>query len=95
MLQSDTGIEGTFATVGGQDEPAMDFAPEGATKTIADKYQAEIKGLFKTVPVCPDAENSITVTITKATDSNSKATVATACTDTDTHVVPGTADDGE
>jgi type IV pilus assembly protein PilA len=82
MLQSDSTIAGSFVTEGGQD------APKFGAFTGLDAYQAEIKGLFKTTPVCPDAANKITVTITAAADANAKATVSTACTDTTDHVIP-------
>ena len=84
MLQSDSTIAGTFTTTGGQDAPAW------GTFTGLDAYKTEIEGLFKTVPVCPDAANTITATITAAADASAKATVTTACTDTTDHVVPGT-----
>ena len=83
MLQTDSSIEGTFTTVGGQDAPAF-----GTFTGLTADQEEEIKGLFKTTPVCPDAANTITVTITAATDANAKATVSTACTDTTDHVIP-------
>ncbi len=86
MLQTDSTIAGTFETNGGQDAPAMGTFSDGLTA-----YETDIKGLFKTVPVCPDAANKITVTITAATDANGKSTVGTACSSGDAkHVVPGT-----
>ena len=73
MLQSKSDISGSFTTEGGQD------APKFGAFTDLDAYQAEIKGLFKTTPVCPDAANKIVVEIAAATDANAKATVSTKC----------------
>ena len=89
MLQSDTDIAGTFTTSGGQDDPEMVFPNDTTLDTDA------IEGLFKTVPVCPDAANTITVTISADDTGTGKATVATECNNSDAdhpHVVPGTAE---
>ena len=74
MLQSKSDISGSFTTEGGQD------APKFGTFTGLDATQEkEIKALFKTTPVCPDAANKIEVVIAPARDANAKATVSTRC----------------
>lgn len=86
MLQTDSTIAGSFTITGGQDAPAW------GTFTGLDAHQNSIKGLFKTIPVCPDAASTITVTITAGT-AGGKSTVSTACAggaDSEDHVVPGT-----
>lgn len=86
MLQTDSSIAGSFTTTGGQDAPAW-----GTFTGLTDAQQTEVKALFKTVPVCPDAASTITATIT-AGDANTKASVTTACAGGDNsaaHVVPG------
>ena len=82
MLQSKSDIEGSFVTEGGQDAPKFGTFDQGLSA-----YEEEIKGLFKTTPVCPDEANKITVTIAPATDANAKATVSTECDDAE-HVIP-------
>ena len=86
MLQSTENIEGSFSTSGGQDAPAWGtFADDLATN------EAAIKGLFKTIPVCPDADGVITATVTPGT-AGGKATVSTECvgnSDGADHSVPG------
>ncbi len=84
MLQDDTTIAGTFTTTGGNDAPVM------TNGDLDANVFAAIKGLFKTVPVCPDKADTITATI-KAGSGDGKATVETKCTGTgsDGHVVPG------
>ena len=82
MLQSDSTIDGSFTTTGGQDAPKF-----GAFDKGLSTYEEEIKGLFKTTPVCPDAKNKIEVKITAAKDANAKATVSTKCDDAE-HVIP-------
>ena len=74
MLQSKSDIEGSFVTEGGQDAPKF-----GAFDKSLTAYEKEIKGLFKTTPVCPDAANKIEVEIAPAADANAKATVSTKC----------------
>ena len=86
MLQDDTTIAGTFTTKGGQEAPAFGEFATGLTA-----YEADIKGLFKTVPVCPDKAATITVTV-KAGTNGGKSTVETKCegnTDGADHSVPG------
>lgn len=86
MLQTDSSIAGSFTTTGGQDAPAW-----GEFTGLTEAQVNEIKALFKTTPVCPDAAATITATIT-AGDANTKASVATKCEDGDNsaeHVVPG------
>jgi prepilin-type N-terminal cleavage/methylation domain-containing protein len=86
MLQSDTTIAGSFTTVGGQDGPDWGTFDSGLTA-----YQTDIEGLFKTVPVCPDAAATITATIV-AGSNGGKSTVTTACAGGENsaeHVVPG------
>ncbi len=74
MLQDNSSsIEGAFEVSGGQD--AGTFT---AWTTLTNAQQAAIKGLFKTVPVCPDETCHITVTITKGSNG-SQSTVTTAC----------------
>lgn len=85
MLQSDTSIAGSFTTTGGQDAPAW------GTFTGLDAHQDEIEGLFKTVPVCPDAAATITATIV-AGSNGGKSTVTTKCENGENsaeHKVPG------
>ena len=94
MLQSTEKISGTFTTVGGQDAPKWGdtFSVNFGTTAATDAQIAEIKGLFKTVPVCPDAASTITVTIAEGA-AGGKATVTTACAggeNSTEHVVPGT-----
>ena len=74
MLQSKSDIKGSFVTEGGQDAPAF-----GTFTDLSTDQQKEIKALFKTTPVCPDAANKIVVEIAAATDANAKATVSTKC----------------
>ena len=92
MLQDSTTIAGTFTTSGGSKNPVMTIDANGALKD----YKAAIEGLFKTVPVCPDEANEITVEIKAAADANAKCTVVTQCNvagggavNTE-HKVPGT-----
>ncbi len=90
MLQSSSNIEGTITTTGGQDAPA--WGSIAVTIDGVDVDEDEIKGLFKTVPVCPDAAATITATVSVGS-ANGKATVATACANGENsseHVVPGT-----
>ena len=89
MLQSKSDIEGSFITEGGQDAPAF-----GTFTDLDATQQKEIKALFKTTPVCPDAANQIVVEIAPAADANAKATVSTKCVLVDggtvnaEHVIP-------
>ncbi len=93
MLQNTEKISGTFTTEGGQDAPA--WGEEKIELTFGDAKKdvtTDIHGLFKTVPVCPDALGVITVTISEGAASG-KATVATKCENAENsaeHVVPGT-----
>ncbi len=89
MLQSKSDIEGSFTTEGGQDAPKF-----GEFTDLSADQQKEIKALFKTTPVCPDAANQIIVEIAPAADANAKATVSTKCVLVDggavntEHVIP-------
>ena len=86
MLQDDSTIAGSFQTSGGNDAPAF-----GTFTGLSADNETAIKGLFKTVPVCPDSASTITATIT-AGSGDGKATVTTACAggaDSANHVVPG------
>ena len=104
MLQSNSTISGTFYTCGGNDDPhfatTIDTgSPKDSAKvttigttaiTGADAGSADVATLFKTVPVCPDASNYITVTIASGS-TDGKATVSTSCSApaADGHKVPG------
>ena len=87
MVQADpSSITGSFEVTGGQDS--------GAFANFSGVDEASIKNLFKTVPVCPDAANKITVTIGGGDSATGKqATVSTACSGNtgdkpNGHVVP-------
>ena len=82
MLLSDTDIEGKFTVVGGQDNGSFSGF-DGL-----ESYEDSIKGLFKTVPVCPDDDSTITVKI-ESIPNNGKANVYTKCSSSDVHKVPG------
>lgn len=91
MLQTSSTISGSFTTSGGQDTPAWGTIEiTGLGNGVDD--DAEIKALFKTIPVCPDSAATITATIT-AGNANSKATVKTKCNGGENsveHFIPGT-----
>ena len=93
MLQDNNNIAGTLKTTGGSDAPAWDTAATNKIEVTAGStttdVTAQIKALFKTVPVCPDAANNITITVTAGT-GEAVATVSTEC-DNAEHVIPGQA----
>lgn len=86
MLQDTYNVVGSFSTTGGQDAPAwgdtftLKIADVDATAAQID----EVKGLFKTVPVCPDATYSINVEIA-AGSAEGKASVYAYCSSSATY----------
>ena len=57
-------------------------ATDKGTDTISDAQYTAIKGLFKTVPGCPEAGKNIKVTISPASGANAFSTCAVACDNT-------------
>ena len=92
MLQTTEQIEGTFYAEGGQDNPHWSANPTITILGSAKDMTTDLEGLFKTVPVCPDANAKIEITIEKGTSADTKATLITKCIngqDSAEHVVPG------
>lgn len=77
-------VTGGFKVSGGQEHGTFS-AWSGDMST----NQAAIKGLFKTIPVCP-ADGVITVEIEVGNDEGTQSTVKTDCS-VDEHDVPNTA----
>lgn len=95
MLMSTDNVSGTIITTGGQENPhwAEDEIVISINNEAVD-VTAEVTGLFKVVPVCPNENASLEITIEPGnTDfENSRATVKTRCingVDSADHVVPG------
>ena len=92
MLQTTEDIEGTITTKGGQENPQWGSATLKIKIAGVDTdVTAEVTSLFKTIPVCPDKNGVITVTIQPGNDSSSRATLITSCDggdDSAEHVVP-------
>ena len=77
-------IDGGFSVTGGQDSGAF----TGWSGSMSAN-EASIKGLFKTIPVCP-ADGVIKVEIEVGSSATGKqSTVKTSCT-VDEHIVPNT-----
>ncbi len=95
MLMTTEKVSGTITTKGGQDAPAwgedaISVSINGVDTDVTD----EVTGLFKVVPVCPDENANIQITITPgdADTETSRATVTTKCingADSAEHIVPG------
>ena len=83
MVQPDpSAIDGAFSVSGGQEDGAF----TGWSGDMSTN-QAAIKGLFKTIPVCP-ADGVIEVTINPGSSTGTQSTVTTSCTAG--HEVPNT-----
>lgn len=92
MLQSTEKVEGTFYAEGGQDNPHWSDNPTITILGSAKDMTSDLEGLFKTVPVCPDANAKIEITIEPGTSADTKATLVTKCVggqDSAAHIVPG------
>lgn len=95
MLMTTENVSGTITTNGGQDAPAWGSDTISVNiNGVATDVTDEVKGLFKVVPVCPDENASIQITIQPGTgdSEDSRATVVTKCingTNSNEHVVPG------
>lgn len=93
MLMTTEKVSGTIITKGGQDAPA--WGEDTITVDIggvATDVTDEVTGLFKVVPVCPDKDANIKITITPGDSDTTKATVTTQCINGEfsaDHVVPG------
>lgn len=95
MLMTTENVSGSFTTAGGQENPhweddVITVSVNGQSKDVT----SEVVGLFKIVPVCPNEDGKIEVTIEpgQTGDTNSRATVKTACVggvDSEEHKVPG------
>lgn len=95
MLKTTENISGTIKTAGGQDNPHwVDEVINITIDGVETDVTAEVKGLFKMVPICPDEAASIEITIEPGEDGaeTSRATVVTKCingANSEKHVVPG------
>lgn len=85
MVQPDpSAIDGAFSVSGGQEDGAF----TGWSGDMSTN-QAAIKGLFKTIPVCPTDDGVIEVTINSGNSTTgTQSTVTTHCTAG--HDVPNT-----
>ena len=92
MLQTTEQVEGVFYAEGGQDNPHWSANPTVKIVGVDKDMTADLNGLFKTVPVCPDENAKIKITITKGTSADARATLTTECIDGENsaeHIVPG------
>lgn len=95
MLKPTENISGVFYTSGGQENPHWtDEAIKISVNGQETDVTTEITGLFKVVPICPDENASIEITIEpgSAGTENSRATIKTRCingADSSEHIVPG------
>ncbi len=92
MLQTTEQVEGTFYAEGGQDNPHWSANPTVKIVGVDKDMTADLAGLFKTVPVCPDGNAKIEVTIIPGSSAETKATLTTKCINGENsaeHIVPG------
>ncbi len=92
MLQTTEDVEGIFYAEGGQDNPHWSANPKVKIAGVEKDITSELEGLFKTVPICPDVDARIEITITPGNSTDSKATLKTKCIEGDNsakHVIPG------
>ena len=92
MLQTTEQVEGTFYAEGGQDNPHWSSNPTVKIAGVDKDITTDLAGLFKTVPVCPDGNAQIQVTITPGSSAETKATLTTKCINGENsaeHIVPG------
>ena len=82
MLMTTENVSGSFSTAGGQENPhwednVITVSVNGQAKDVT----SEVVGLFKMVPVCPDKEAHILITINPGDGNidNARATVTTQC----------------
>ena len=93
MLMTTEKVSGTITTKGGQDAPAwgedtITVSINGVATDVTD----EVTGLFKVVPVCPNSDATIVITIVPGDSDNTKASVKTECkngAESSEHKVPG------
>ena len=89
MLQPTEKVEGVFYSEGGQDAPRWSDNATVKINGVDKNIKKDLDGLFKTVPVCPDPDSKIQISITPGESADTKATLVTACTGVDAadHVV--------
>ncbi len=93
MLMTTEKISGTITTKGGQEDPAwgedtISISINGVSTDVTE----DVKGLFKVVPVCPNSDATIVITIEPGDSNSTRATVKTECkngAESAEHIIPG------